>query len=64
MILQLISPIPVITPKGNAMAHILIDYGIEHNLIWVCFNDSNGECWSWSNADIKIQKNISIGRIF
>ena len=64
MILQLNPPIPVTTPKGAALAHVLIDYGPEHNLIWVCFNDSNGECWSWSNSDIRIQKNITLGRIF
>jgi len=64
MLLQLNPPIPVTTPKGKALAHILIDYGIEHDLIWVCFNDLDGECWSWSNKDIRIQKNTTLGRIF
>ena len=55
-------PIPVVTPKGKALAHFLIDYGIENNLMWVCFQDDTGECWTWSNYDIRAQKNITIGR--
>jgi hypothetical protein len=62
LILQLEPPIPVITPKGNAIAVVLLDYGLEHNLMWVCFQDETGECWTWSNRDIRAQKNITIGR--
>jgi hypothetical protein len=63
MMLQLNPPIPVTTPKGKALAHVLIDYGIEYDLMWVCFNHSDGQCWTWGNKDIKIEKNITIGRI-
>ena len=62
MLLQLEPCIPVVTPKGKAMATVLIDYGIEHDLLWVCFQDDTHECWTWSNKDIKAQANISIGR--
>jgi hypothetical protein len=62
MILQLDPPIPVTTPKGNAIAVVLLDYGLEHNLMWVCFQDDTSECWTWSNRDIRAQKNITIGR--
>lgn len=55
-------PIPVVTPKGKALAHFLIDYGIENNIMWVCFQDETGECWTWPNYDIRAQKNITIGR--
>lgn len=61
-LLQLNPPIPLETPKGKAFAHILIDYGQEHDLIWVCFQDDTGECWSWGNKDIKMQHNITMGR--
>ena len=27
MIVQLNAPIPVVTPKGKALAHIVVDYG-------------------------------------
>jgi hypothetical protein len=32
-ILQLDPPIPIITPKGDGYAHLLIDYGPENNLL-------------------------------
>lgn len=63
MITQLNPPIPVSTPKGNALAHMVIDYGPEHNLIWVCFIDATGECWSYDNKYIRAQTNITMGRI-
>lgn len=62
MILQLNPPLPMNTPKGKALAHFLIDYGIEADIMWVCFQDDTGECWTWSNKEIRIQKNISLGR--
>lgn len=62
MILQLNPQIPVITPKGPAIAHFIINYGIEHDIQWVCFEDKNGECWTWKNPDIRAQKNITQGR--
>jgi len=43
-LLQLDPSIPVITPKGDGYAHILIDYGAEFNLLWVVFLDDSGEC--------------------
>lgn len=63
MILQLNPPLPLDTPKGPALAHFLIDYGPEYNLMWVCFNDSNGECWTWQNTEIRAQKNITLNRV-
>jgi hypothetical protein len=60
-ILQLDPPIPLITPKGDGYAHLLIDYGPEYNLLWVCFLDDSGECW---NSQIRVQKNITMGRTF
>jgi hypothetical protein len=62
MILQLNPPLPMTTPKGKAVAHFLIDYGLESDIMWVCFQDETGECWTWGNKDIRIQKNISAGR--
>jgi len=55
-------PLPLDTPKGKAMAHFLIDYGFEHHLMWVCFQDETGECWTWNNTQICLQTNISAGR--
>lgn len=62
MLTQLNPPLPVVTPRGKAWAHIVIDYGPEADLIWVCFLDDNGQCWSYRNSEIRIQKNETIGR--
>lgn len=62
MIIQLNPPMPVTTPNGPALAHLLIDYGVEYDLMWVCFQDASGECWTWSNKEIRGQKNITLGR--
>jgi len=59
--LQLDPPIPVETPKGKALAQVLIDYGPEHHLLWVCFQQ-NGECWTWQNKDIRAESNPTFGR--
>ncbi len=64
MILQLNPPLPVLTPKGKGIAHLIIDPGIESDLLWVVFQDDSGECWTWRNQDIKAQKNITMGRTY
>ena len=61
-ILQLDPPIPVITPKGDGYAHLLIDYGPEYNLLWICFLDDSGECWTYDNTHIRAQKNVTLGQ--
>ena len=61
MMLQLDPPLPLVTPKGKALAHFLIDYGAEHDLLWVCFQE-DGECWTWRNQDIRAESNITFGR--
>jgi len=61
MIQQLNPPLPLITPRGRALAHVLIDYGAEFDLLWVCFQE-DGECWTWRNQDIRADKNVTFGR--
>lgn len=62
MILQLNPPLPVVTPKGKGLAHLIIDDGAESDLKWVCFLDDSGECWTYNNKMIRAQKNVTIGR--
>jgi hypothetical protein len=62
MITQLNPPIPVVTPDGKGMAQMVIDYGVEHDLLWIVFQNDTGECWAWSNKNIRAQNNITIGR--
>lgn len=61
MILQLNPPIPIKTPNGSGLAHLVVDYGPEHDLLWVVF-DRSGECWTWNNRDIRADENITFGR--
>jgi hypothetical protein len=61
-ILRLDPPIPITTPKGEGLAHFLIDYGVAHNLIWTVFITETGECWSFQNTEIRAIKNITMGR--
>lgn len=60
--LQLDPPMPVITPKGKGLAHVLIDYGAEFDLLWVVFQDDTGECWTYNNREVRAQTNVSMGR--
>jgi hypothetical protein len=62
MITRIEPSIPVTTPKGKAVAIAWLDYGMEHDLMWVCFQDDTGECWTWENADIRARVNVTIGR--
>lgn len=62
IMIQLNPPLPIMTPLGKGLAHVLIDYGIEHDLLWVCFQNGTGECWTWSNKDIRADANITLGR--
>lgn len=57
MLIQLSPTIPFDTPRGPASAHFLLDYGEEHHLLWVCFVDATGECWTWRNPEIKLRPN-------
>lgn len=54
-------PLPLETPKGLAMAYFLLDYGIDHDLLWVCFINSTRECWTFANPQIRAVSNLSLG---
>jgi len=62
MILQLSPSIPIITTRGKALAHFIIDNGVENDLQWIAFMDDSGECWTFKNPEIRAQKNITAGR--
>jgi hypothetical protein len=60
MILQLSPPVPLDTPKGPAQAHFLIENGDQQHLQWITFVDATGECWTWENPDVLLQKNVTM----
>ncbi len=61
--LQLNPPIPMLTPKGEGLAHFLIDYGPEFDLMWTVFINDSGEIWTYSNREVRACKNITLGRV-
>jgi hypothetical protein len=62
MLTQLNPSIPMDTPKGAGLALAVIDYGLEHSLLWVVAIDETREIWCVPNAEARIQKNWSAGR--
>lgn len=62
MMLQLNPAIPIHTPKGEGLCHIIIDMGPEHDILWVTFIRETGECWTFPNRKIRALKNITMGR--
>lgn len=60
---QLNPPLPVLAlEKGKGLAHAVIDYGPEHNLIWVTAIDETGEIWCVPNPQIRMPRNWTMGR--
>ena len=63
MFTQLNPPMPVhVLGKGDGLAVGMIDYGPEHNLIWVTAIDGTGELWCAPNPQVRMQKNWTMGR--
>jgi hypothetical protein len=60
---QLNPPIPLhVLGKGPGLALGMIDYGPEHNLLWVTALDANGEIWCAPNPTVRMARNWSMGR--
>ena len=62
VMLQLNPPLPMQTPKGSGLAWVLLDYGAEHDLMWVVVIDETREIWTFRNPEIRACKNITMGR--
>lgn len=62
MLTQLNPSIPMDTPKGRGLALAVIDYGLEHSLLWVVAIDDTREVWCVPNSEIRMQPNWSAGR--
>ncbi|WP_244982514.1 hypothetical protein [Croceicoccus marinus] len=63
MFTQLNPTIPVhVLGKGHGYAFGMIDYGQEHNLIWVTAIDDTGEIWCAPNPSVRMDKNWTMGR--
>lgn len=63
MFVQLNPPLPVfVIGRGKGSAIAVIDYGPEHNLIWVTAIDATGEIWCAPNPSVRLQPNWTMGR--
>jgi hypothetical protein len=63
MMAQLNPPIPLDTPKGKGLAWLVIDYGAEHDLMWVVAINATGEIWTFRNPEVRAEKNVTMGRM-
>ena len=60
---QLSPSLPVrVEGKGKGTACAVIDYGEEHNLIWVVALDDSGEIWCSPNPKVRMRANWTMGR--
>lgn len=60
---QLDPTIPVsVIGKGDGYAFAVIDYGQEHNLIWVTALNETGEIWCAPNPLVRVQANWTMRR--
>lgn len=60
---QLDPPLPLtVLGKGDGFAVAVIDYGQEHNLIWVTAISETGEIWCAPNPKVRMQANWTMGR--
>jgi hypothetical protein len=60
---QLDPPLPVeVLERGKGLALAVIDYGPEHNLIWVTAIDDSGEIWCAPNPMVRVRQNWTMGR--
>jgi hypothetical protein len=62
VITQLNPPLPLETPKGPGLAHFVIDYGPESELLWVVFLHADGACWTVPNPEVRMTFNWTMGR--
>jgi hypothetical protein len=60
---QLNPTIPVtVIGKGDGYAFAVIDYGQEHNLIWVTALNDSAEVWCAPNPLVRMKGNWTMGR--
>ena len=63
MFTQLNPPLPVhVVDRGPGWAMAVIDYGQEHDLVWVTAMDDDGEIWCVPNPQVRMRANWTLGR--
>lgn len=60
---QLDPALPIhVEGKGAGYAFAVIDYGQEHNLIWITAINETGEIWCAPNPKVRMLANWTMGR--
>lgn len=63
MFTQLNPTLPLhVLDRGDGYAIAVIDYGQDHNLIWVTVLNETGEVWCAPNPLVRFGKNWTMGR--
>lgn len=63
MFTQLNPTIPLhVLGRGEGYALAVIDYGQEHNLIWVTVINATGEIWCAPNPEVRLLANWTMAR--
>lgn len=62
MIFEPVNRLEVVTPKGDGIVWLVIDYGHESNTIYTVIIDSTGEIWQFTHRDIIVKPNITFKR--
>jgi len=62
MLHELREPRPLSTSRGDGMAILLLDYGIDHNTLWGVVLNDGGEFWWIPNPQVRFTPNWTIGR--
>lgn len=61
MLVQLDPPIWLDTDLGKGLAHLVIDYGPDHDLLWVVFLKETRQCWTFPNSRVRYDVNATLG---
>ena len=48
------------TPHGEGIALLLIDYGVNHNTVWVVANKVDGRIRHYDSNQISLSKNCTL----
>lgn len=59
---QLNPTIPLRSDRASGECIAVIDYSIEHDLMWVVIDDATGQIWTVPNRDVRGYANYSAGR--
>lgn len=62
---ELRQPWPMTCPRGKGLCVAVIDYGPEHDLMYVIAMNDTGEMWTYSNPDVRMRPNETLraGRV-